>query len=296
VLPLPQRCSDDQTNFGLQQPTMTKTLTASCRTTSSASLQFDLNNPNNLTKAAQDAGLSEIDYTVLVARADDGTLVSTVGDLITYDGKGEQTIGVDMPAAQATNYQVRIIGVDGKVKTQALTTPACGRQTSPPPGSSPPPVTPPPTGSKPPVVTPPSSGNPTHNPAPPKSSSSTAHNPSTHISTSSNAATAGSGTTGTGAGTNTQPGTSTSNQGIGGPPISTSGSTPQHLSPPSASPTPQLPVPKPSANPTQRLLANLPLGGGSLLSWQSDAALIVVVDALLIGGLVGATVWRTRQR
>jgi hypothetical protein len=36
--------------------------------------------------------------------------------------------------------------------------------------------------------------------------------------------------------------------------------------------------------------------GGRLFVWQQDAALIVGIDAMLIAGLVGATVWRARRR
>ncbi|HEY2041086.1 MAG TPA: hypothetical protein VGH11_00325 [Jatrophihabitans sp.] len=294
VLPIPTGCADQPTNFGLQAASLSLT-DQSCISNSAARINVNVTNPNQLDKQTDRAGLGEIDYTVLLVGAD-GTLMSNLGELVPFDGPGAGSVDLTMAAAQTTTYQVRVIGVDGQVVTSNNFSASCGHVSTPPPSSTPPPTRTPPT-TTPTTPAPPPSTPPTHptvhNPPP----SSSAHRPTPGTSTSVSTSQSASGVVISNSVIAPSPNSSSSSATVGGfagSPLVPS-STPHRSTPPTASPTDLTPVPSPGP-PTQQYLADLPSGTSSLLNWQSDAALIVIVDALAISGLVGATVWRTRRR
>jgi hypothetical protein len=294
VLPLPQGCSNSPTNFGLSKPTLDRTLSPSCISNSAAKVVVDVTNPNDLDNRTENAGLVEIDYTVLLVRADDGTLMSSTGELFSFPEPGRDSVDLSMPAARSTNYEVRVISVDGTVSTRAFSA-DCAQVTTPPPTTTPPPPptttpvatpTPTPTVKSPPPSSP---GTPKPHPSSSRSQGSTGSQPG---STNSS----GAGPT-VGSGTVRVRGSAAGASGFAIPPLGPSSSTAHRSSPPASSPSSAVPDPSPSPSATKRLtLADPARGTGSLLVWHSDAALIVGVDALAISALVGATVWRTRRR
>lgn len=253
---------------------------SNCQVPGQVGIAATVQNPNSPTSNYQNStGLSVIPYTVLLVRADSGTLVGNAS--LSFDEAGTDAVCLNAPAKVSATYEVRAIGVDGNTAKSSIAITASIHPSPSPTPSSPPPSTQPVPNPTPSTVksTPApsashSSQHPTSNPAPPAVSSTQvfpviAENPQL----SSAAA---------------------------GPSVSPSAThaLPVQPSPP-ASASSAVPVPSATGTPGPRTLhlADPPLDNSSrIFLWQRDAALIVLLDALAVAGLVGGVVWSSKRR
>jgi hypothetical protein len=309
VAPLSDDCHHQQpTDFGLDQPQLRLAAT-SCTNSTMARVDVGLTNPNPVDSTVQRLGLNEIDYTVLLVRAaDDQLMTPNNGQLLRFDGRGDQPAALAAPAKVPTDYEVRAIGLDGAVVSTGHFAVSCAVPLGSKPPTSHPTATPTATVSST-NTSPRTTPVPTHTPSRTPSPTPTVAHTSTHTSASATQPGAGVATTPDGSPGSPQPGfvsqpsnassapaTGTSRPG-GAIRTSTGAPNPSATSSSSNSLGGQPgDTASPSPSPTGRLtLANEPPGGfHGLLAWQP--ALVVAIDAMAIAALVGATVWRARRR
>ncbi|CAN5445586.1 hypothetical protein BH10ACT8_BH10ACT8_29500 [soil metagenome] len=243
---------------------------------STTTVAATLLNPNSVSyKYISQTGLNSVDYTLILVQSQTGAF--TDAGALKFDSRGNDAVCLSAGASAVDSFVVKAIGVDGSVVPSKEITLGTTKQSSKPP-TSPPPSSPHPSGSH------PSSPAPSTSTSVATSGSVTFGNPGpngggsvdfpvTDPASSSN----NTGTTAT---------TSTSSSG----PRATSTSVPSS----SASATAAIPI---SADPRFRTLAEPPLDTHSrIFVWQRDAALIVLIDALAIGALIGGVLWSAKRR
>ncbi|MGX7680499.1 hypothetical protein ACSMXN_16540 [Jatrophihabitans sp. DSM 45814] len=247
-------------------------------------------NPNRPDADFVDAtGLDQVPYTVVLLTAGSAELVGT--DQLNFDrpSTASSCLSPDV-ATTSEKFEVRAIGVDGSVKAQSVTL----NQT--PPSTSPvhPPTSPPTTAPTSKPTSQPTSGH-TSKPAPQPTAKATGVVPSA----GSNSQAGGSqgqqpGSNGLGL----LPGNNGGSDGSASPPASTHSALTQPGNRTNSSPTPSSSSAPAIANdPRFQRLADPPLDSSSrIFVWQRDAALIVLLDALAISGLVGGVVWGAKRR
>jgi len=274
ALPLEPTCQLRRPlNFGLRQASVQVTATR-CASTTQAKLVATVDNPNSNDEVYRRlSGMNSVDFTVLLVRSADGRMTSPTKDqLLQFGGRGLKDVRLTAAAAEPVTYEVRAIGVDGQTATpQTVTVDCSALGSSRPPGPT---FTPsrPPTSS----ATTSSPGPSTSQPGTPSGQSST-----TQAAPAESSAGAQVSVGSTEPSVPTGPTTPARSPGTGGrsnPPSTASGT--------------------PATSSTLPDLANLagPRSGGHIFLWQRDAALVVAIDALAIGALVGITVWRARRR
>lgn len=326
TLPLHSACRNvTPIPFGLDQPSV-EVAKKPCTSGSQANVSVSLDNPNAVDASLQRIGYEQLQYTVLLVR-EDGQLAD--GTQLAFDKPSTQSTTVGEVVTTPTPYQVRVIGVDGKVSATDISLSCAASQPGPPastptppptapPTKTPPPTAPPtktapPTSPAPPVSTPPAASapptasvppsQPTSAPSAPVSSAPTAtgasSRPSAGSSQSASAGTvnptgsAGSGEsdgTGVVAGTPNQPGTNSSAAGSPAPVTSPS----RVLA--GRGPSSSTPIPRASESGATRLVVEAPQGLGAAFVFQKNVALVVLVFAAAIAALVGGTVVSARRR
>jgi len=265
-------------NFQLDDPQLTVS-NPSCGTDSRVHFQAQVHNPNDLNQDQTHLGLNEIDYTVLVVRTSDSQIMSNdaspAGELVRFWAPGHDTVPLAAPAATTTNYELRVVGVDGSSVSSRGMAVNCGRVSSAPPTTTPSPT---PTATKP----------------------SPSTKPSTTPRPSASATPPGTGAGGTNGGQTDGNGGQAIGGGNDGPSAGTS-------APSSSRSVEQVGNSRPPTSPTatstpsqsqsaRRLIASNPTSPQRIFIWQRDAALVVLVDIVAISGLVGATVWSAKRR
>ncbi|MDQ1742106.1 MAG: hypothetical protein QOE23_445 [Pseudonocardiales bacterium] len=309
TLPLQSTCHRIKpTNFGLDEPTV-RVAPQSCTPGAQANLQVTLDNPNDVDHRLQKMGIEQIDYTVLLVRHD-GLLAGAdpVGTLISFDEPSASVITLSQVVAKPTNYQVRVIGLDGAVVSSNNLRLSCAG-TVPPPPSSPRPTPTVPT-SRPGTATPstsrpaPSTSRPTpswsepSSPAPSSPAASRSSAPATSAAPSSvgPAPTTTSPVRSTPAGSS-PPVPSTGNSSGSRPAPTASASTPAPSAPASTSAAvPATSSPAPSPVPSRIRLVEPRSDYGPLPVFQKEVALVVLVFSAALAALVGGTVVAARRR
>jgi hypothetical protein len=269
IVPLPATCSTGSpTNLRLK-PVVVDLSGQTCVSATAARATATVENPNDTRVGG---GPKTVDYTVL-STDPTGTLLAPPGQMLSYAHAGAVSVDVPIPSTDGP-YEVRVIGMDGSVITLAGQATDCAPVTPPTssvPVSSTPPVSTPPTSHEP----PPTSERPA---GPPSTSEGVAQGPATTPTTEASAEPTPTGTA------------------VNPPAPPTTSARPE----PTSS-TPGTPVPTKSEEPRPTryppLLANAPAAKPSLgFKLQSSAAIVVLVDALAIGGLVLGTMQVARRR
>jgi hypothetical protein len=279
TVPLSPTCSTRHPmDFELAAPTLTVTQNG-CAPGARAEVQARVVNNNDVSQVYQKlSGSSSVNFTVLLVRASDDKLMPPgKNQLLRFAHKGAVSVPLMAKATKPVTFEVRAIGVDGQSADPQPVTVDCSARTP----SSSPPV---------PTVTP---HRPTSSPATSASPTETPR-PTPSTTTSRPAVTPPP--------TVLSPSVPVVPQGPVIAPDSFTGapSSPAGSIKPSASATRTStpPAPSPSSAKTSRpsVLEVLPAPVHSLAIWQSDAALVVLVDALAISALVSVTVWNARRR
>jgi len=269
-----------KTNFGITEPDVVVSPSA-CHGTR-ATLNVSLTNPNPVGTRLHDLGIDQLDYTVLLVRGSDKQLAGEPlsGQLLSFTDSGKQTqlAKIVQSASPPDSYEIQVVGPDGAVEIPGDRRLSCDA------------VDPHPSPSLTLTPVPPSSIGTSHGSPSPKPTHSTSR-PSSPAPASSTAG-------------HPVPSSSSAPVVVSVPPVSSqpgssSHSTPAKRSSPASRPTsrPSVPgTPTPTSSKvvaeSPRLLPVLGLGTGI----QRSDLLIVAAFAVVMAGLVGATVRNARRR
>ena len=311
TLPLQSSCHRVKpTNFGLQEPGV-RVVAQSCGAGSRANLKVTLRNPNEVDRTLQKIGIDQIDYTVLLVRHD-GLLAGAepVGTLVTFDQPSASEVRLSQVVTTPTNYQVRVISLDGAVVNSGNIRLSCagvGHPGSSPMPSPSVPISSPPSSSRPAPSSPAHTPTGSHRPSSPAPSSAAPGSPAPSSSAPSSPAPTspapsspapGPASSSAGVPVGLSPSSAGTSESGSAPPSSAAGGA-GRTSPPSksrpssvATPGPSGASATPSESATVRVVQPRARYGG--VSWEFS--LVVLVFAAATSVLIGTTVVSARRR